>query len=188
MQSTRIRRPQSASNIGPNNNKTKLTYERDDHVHLPWDKCLEFDLPTHRHHIMQHPTTIVATQHTVTHELDTQWTKITQTPWTRKGKLCGGYGRRINVSHLLCLFPNESIYPITAWCRHPQFRTTLRHFSKIRSVFRSPTMLCQLGTQLLLVTRYQGSRHRTLRCSCCRVEEVCSTRGKREEHLIHTGR
>jgi hypothetical protein len=67
-------------------------------LHLPWDKCLEHDLPTHRHHMLTHHTTVLAAQHTVTHEMDTQWTKVTETPWTRKGQLCGGYGRRINVS------------------------------------------------------------------------------------------
>jgi hypothetical protein len=85
-----------------------------------WDKCIQFQLPSSRNFIREHPSSYIANLHSDTTKIGPSWTKITTTPWEGRARLCGGYGRRLCVSLWMSMyeyFMTESVtYHIKDMC------------------------------------------------------------------------
>jgi len=59
------------------------------------NRSADFDLPTSRKYIINHPVTFMADLHSAGKEIAPTWTKVSKTAWRDKAVLCGGYGRRM---------------------------------------------------------------------------------------------
>jgi hypothetical protein len=100
-----------------------MALSSDDHsnrstVGSSWDKCVQFELPSSRNFIRNHPSSYIANLHSDTTKIGPTWTKVTTTPWEGRAKLCGGYGRRLcgtSISNDAPLtFVNPEVVPIPA--------------------------------------------------------------------------